>query len=54
MCHGRTDETEDNEQVEVHLHIVALAQHSLLTIVFLDLFLVIRVLRERRSCVSGQ
>ena len=38
MCHGCKDETEENEKVEVHLNIVALAQHSLLTTVFLDLF----------------
>ena len=54
MRHGCTDETEENEKVKVHLSIVALGQHSLLTTVFLDLFRAIRVLRERRSRASGQ
>ena len=54
MCHGCTDETEENEQVEVYLNMVELAQHSLLTTVFLDRFRAIRVLRERRIRVNGQ
>ena len=34
MRHGCTDETEENSKVEVHLNIVTLTQHSLVTTVF--------------------
>ena len=37
MCHGCTDETEEISKVEVHLNIVTLTQHSLVTTVFFEI-----------------